>query len=299
MVHLEFANIEDCKSCHYQAIEDYVTSKPKGEIDSIYLNIAKLIDGLEPHRPDNYDWLKCFILADVETLEEWVVKKEKMLQFYFFKDLYNRRFSTNDKYVDSAGIYNAYTLLNKMDVKVCPYCEDEYFDILHPDQGLRRTSEFDHFYPKGKYPGLAMCFYNLIPSGKCCNQLMNKYPVSANPYHPYIEDWSRFESNIPFGSNLDSLSLDDYSVTLRVTDRMIQNNKTLALEQHYNNRKEVIRKFLMAAREYESEKVAELIRMGISEEWIEKLKKLTLGEPYPQGRGKELHQKLRHDLTGY
>lgn len=299
MIHLDFTNIEDCKSCHYQAIEYYVKSKPKGEIDSLYQNIAKIIDGLDHHRPNNYEWLRCFILADVDTLEELAVKKEKMLQFDFFKSLYTRRFSTNNKYVDKAETYNAYTLLKKMDIKVCPYCEDEYFDILHPKQGLRRTSEFDHFYPEGKYPGLAMCFYNLIPSGKCCNQLMNKYPVFANPYHPYIEDWSRFESNIPFGSNLDSLSLDDYSVTLRVTDRMIQNNKTLALEQHYNNRKEIIRKFLIAAREFESDKVEELIRIGISEEWIMNLKKLALGEPYPRGRGKELHQKLRHDLTGY
>lgn len=299
MVHLEFANIEDCKAAHYRAIEDYVVSRPNEEINSLYQNITRVIGGLDAIRPDNYGWLKRFILADVETLEKWAVSKEKLLQFVFFKALYSKRFSTNDKYVDSAKTYNAYTLLKKMDIKVCPYCEDEYFDILHPTQGLRRTSEFDHFYPEGKYPGLAMCFYNLIPSGKCCNQLMNKYPVHANPYHPNIENWSLFESNIPFGANLESLSLDNYSITLRVTDRMVQNNKTLALEEHYNNRKEVIRKFLMAAREYESEKVEELIRIGISDEWIQNQKKLALGEPYPQERGKELHQKLRHDLTGY
>ncbi len=299
MVHLDFINIQECKSAHYIAVEDYVKSKGADVADLLYKDIAKILGDMSPFRPDDYNWLKKFILADVETLEKWVQRKEKELQIGFFKELYTKRFSTNDKYVDSARTYNAYTLLRMMDFKVCPYCDDEYFDILHPEQGLRRTSEFDHFYPEGKYPGLAMCFYNLIPSGKCCNQLMNKYPVSANPYHPDIEDWSMFESNIPFGSNLESLPLSDFSATLRVTGRMIQNNKTLALEEHYNNRKEIIRKFLLAARDYEPEKVEELIRLGVPIEWIQRQKQQILGAPYPQARGKEFHQKLRHDLTGY
>lgn len=299
MIHLKFDNIEDCKAIHYEAVEDFVDSCSFGEIDKLYKDIASVIGGLSDIRPTDYGWLKEFILADVEALEKWTLQKEKELQFTFFKDLYSKRFSTNDKFVDSRNTYNAYTLLEKMEIKVCPYCEDEYFDILHPDQGLRRTSEFDHFYPKGTYPGLAMCFHNLIPSGKSCNQLMNKYPVSANPYHPDIEEWSTFESNIPFGTNLDSLKPDEFSVTLRSTGRMIQNDKSLAIEERYNHRKDIIRKFLVAARDYEPDKIEALIKMGVDENWINQQKQQILGNPRPQARGKELHLKLRYDLTGY
>lgn len=63
-----------------------------------------------------------------------------------------------------------------MNLKVCPYCEHEFLDVVEVTQGTqtKRTMEFDHFYPKGsdEYPALAMCFtiwyqvVNLVISSK-------------------------------------------------------------------------------------------------------------------------------------
>jgi len=303
MIHLKFNNIDSLTTAHYSAVEDYVKAKSSAIQDELYLKIKPLLTGLPEIRPkDDYAcWLKRFILADVNQLEYWMNDAPDDLKFDFFKKLYNNRFSQKNKYVDSAKTYNAYTLLRLMDIKVCPYCDDEYFDILHPEQGLRRTSEFDHFYPQGIdfYPGLAMCFYNLIPSGKTCNQLMNKYPVAANPYHDEIEQWSRFESTIPLGANLDSLPLEAFSIIMIKKGGMKQNDATLALEERYNNRKREIRDLLKAARDFSDEKCEMLINMGVDRNWVNAQKLQALGMPYPSDRGQRLHQKLKYDLTGY
>jgi hypothetical protein len=93
-----------------------------------------------------------------------------------------------------------------MNIKVCPYCEHEFLDIVTVKFGtqIKRTIEFDHFYPKGddEYPGLAMCYYNLIPSCKPCNQLKMINPVAANPYHPSIEKMTYLFPDLPLGINM-------------------------------------------------------------------------------------------------
>lgn len=285
---------------HYNAVLDYVRDQAEEIQDELYANIRGVVEGFPPTRDsENYDWLAYFILAGVDVLEQWATQKQNVLGFDFFLDMYKKRFSQKDKYVDTAQTYNAYTLLNAMDIHVCPYCDDEYFDIIHPVQGKRRTMDFDHFHPKDPYKGLAMCFYNLIPSGKDCNFAMNTKPIQANPYHPEIESWSRFEVDMPVGANLDSIRLDEFSVKLITSGRMSVNNKFLAIEERYNNRKGVILRFLIAMRNHSEEAEAEMQRLGISAEWIASDKRASLGLPYPENRGKELHQKLRFDITGY
>ena len=73
-------------------------------------------------------------------------------------------------------------IMNASHVKVCPYCNREE---IH-NANYHKTSEFDHFIPKGfkdKYPLFALSYYNLIPSCKNCNhiKLSKKIPI-INPY---------------------------------------------------------------------------------------------------------------------
>lgn len=300
MIRLEFENIEDLIDMHYYAIESYVRSRSDAEIDVLYNNIRRVLTTLPAARDRNrFEWLRQFVCADVDTLEGWANIHKDALAFDFFLKVYKNRFATIDKFVDSEGSYNAYTLLGHMDIQVCPYCEDEYFDEVETSFGKRRTCDFDHFYPKDEYPGLAMCFFNLLPSGKGCNFIMNTHLVEANPYHPEIENWSRFISNVPIGSNFESLSIDQFTVDLLCSNKMITNERVLGLKQRYNNRKGEIRRILMNAQNNSDDKLAELERIGVPKEWLEANKIAAMGVPYPLGKGHELHQKLRFDLTGY
>jgi hypothetical protein len=65
----------------------------------------------------------------------------------------------------------AYTIIDKLDVSVCPYCNE---DPLHYKKGIKGEKDyrpaFDHFYPKSKFPFLSLSIYNLVPSCEFCNK---------------------------------------------------------------------------------------------------------------------------------
>lgn len=273
MIHLDFPNIDDLKNLHYKAVESYVYEVMDEAFRvELYGKIRQLFPDLNSkYNPGDRTWLERFILADVDTLELWASSFRSLLKFKEFLELYKSRFATTDKYVDKAESYNAYTLIKEMDLHVCPYCEDEYFDVLDTAKGERRTNDYDHFYPKGEkneFPALAMCFFNLVPSCKVCNFIMKTTSVAANPYHPDIESWSTFESNVPIGSNYESLPLSAFTVTLKCRGRMVSNESVLAINQRYNNRNKEIHDILINFDLYSDAKISELKRIGIDDKWL-------------------------------
>ena len=93
-------------------------------------------------------------------------------------------------------------LANGLYVKTCPYCNMQYTLFL---QGHTRTKtmakfQFDHFYPRSKYPMLSMSLYNLIPSCASCNQGKSSgtnLSLAFHPYHSAIKDAFRFRITNP------------------------------------------------------------------------------------------------------
>lgn len=304
MIHLEFDNIEDLKSMHYNAVEDYVKNKmTEGEQDSLYANIIRLPNiGEFPTDRNNedYNWLKRFILADVEKLNIWVDDCPQMLKFDCFKKLYTTRFSNGKtKYVDSANTYNSYTLLKEMNIRVCPYCEDQFIEEVNLPDGKRRTMEFDHFYPKGndEYPALAMCFYNLVPSCITCNRIKLARQVGANPYSENIESETNLSVDLPIGVNMDQVSQEDCEIKFNAKGKMILNVSNLGLEDRYKHLKPLAYSLLSKKQKYPIEKLKELEKLGFGD--VQSLKVDFFGQPRNIAKGKELHTKLKWDLIGY
>ncbi|OAV66517.1 hypothetical protein Barb6_02584 [Bacteroidales bacterium Barb6] len=93
-------------------------------------------------------------------------------------------------------------LAEKLDVKVCPYCNRQYtFTITKEKQKGEKQKrkdkkttrpEFDHFYPQSKYPYLALSFYNLIPSCHTCNHIKGTERIGINPYLSEFGDKCKF-----------------------------------------------------------------------------------------------------------
>lgn len=308
MVLLDYANRENIAELHYSKLEEVIKLKPDGEQDELYANIRKLIPELAANRDaKDYSWLKQFILADADTLERWVNTQPDNLKFKNFKDIYLNQFAKDpDIYLDAQGTYNAYALLKMMGVKVCPYCDEAYLEIFNsrrkddkngnPTYKDKRTFDIDHFYAKGaeEYPALAMCFYNLIPSCKGCNQTMLTVSIEANPYHEDIESWSQFEPDVPIARILESLDDDEVKIKLKTNGKMTCNKEVLGLEERYNSHTEIIRQLLISKRGNNEYNRDEKSRLGISDEVIQQL----YGPSYPALRGKVAHQKLRNDILG-
>lgn len=305
MIHLEFQNIETLRQMHYGAVLDYVSQRMKAnDVAQIYDNIRNLpLPTVCPktRNESDFTWLKEFILADTHSLKNFVTKYSNFLKFDQFRRLYNNRFSKSPSvFVDRAATYNSYTLFNSMGIKVCPYCEHEYIEVLNRGESKSRSMEFDHFYPKGDahYPGLAMCFYNLIPSCRNCNHTKMEQPLTANPYDPAIESLTSVYPDImdKKGIIYSTVSDDDCAISFHAKGEMVTNESTLCLEQRYQTLRPEVHRLLMARQLWPHERLDEFKRMGFD---IQPIIKSLFGNPSNVSKGKELHTKMKKDTIGY
>lgn len=287
MIHIKRDNIDKIASYHYEMLLERI--RERGKLDIITAR-AMEISGVTD--------LRSFILADVKTMREWVQKEADKLKFKELKDIYNSYFSNGeDKYVFEN--YNAFKLLELLDIPVCPYCEDEKLDVVFNALGKRRrTSEIDHFFDKGTYPALAMNFYNLVPSGQNCNGLKMQQDAGSNPYEEDIEEKTFIYPDIPVGVNIESLTEEDIVLSLHASGGMERNDEVFALTQRYQRMNHEAYRLLGNVQKYPPEKIKELVNMGIfasEEELIENI----FGPVDAEIKKKSLHQKMLRDITGY
>ena len=81
----------------------------------------------------------------------------------------------------------AYEVLKIIDVDVCPYCNRQYITTI---QSGKVRAQFDHFYPKKKYPYLALSIFNLIPCCSVCNTAKSNLDTVKEPIlYPYEEEF--------------------------------------------------------------------------------------------------------------
>ena len=177
MINIRHPHIGLFAEKHYQSIIDYckksnaVTTGDLNEVDNW------LSENLPAYN------FKKIVLAkpgELKIIKSLLDKKEKK-EFPQLIKLYSKFAS-----IRGGMNYNAIKLVEDLEISVCPYCNRNY--IYNARQ--RRTSEFDHFYPKSIYQLLAICFFNLIPSCKICNHgKSNKTDILINPYDP-VYNWN-------------------------------------------------------------------------------------------------------------
>lgn len=96
---------------------------------------------------------------------------------------YKKWFITSTKKLD-------YILASNLNVNTCTYCNRIYTNTMTKEDGNKvMRPQFDHWYPKSKFPLLALSFYNLIPSCSICNSSAKSDTVFNldTHFHPYID----------------------------------------------------------------------------------------------------------------
>lgn len=80
-------------------------------------------------------------------------------------------------YYEDYDRWDAYGLAKKLNVNVCPYCNQlpTYTIGTSLKKGVR--PEFDHFLDKVRFPYLALSIYNLVPSCHICNSNLDRKSV--------------------------------------------------------------------------------------------------------------------------
>ncbi|WP_370391075.1 hypothetical protein [uncultured Winogradskyella sp.] len=98
---------------------------------------------------------------------------------------------------------NAKTNFAKLNLNYCPYCNKQPLEQIKKTDNLTGASrilalhQLDHFYPRARYPYLAVSFFNLIPGCSPCNtdlKLEKDFNIVShiNPFHKSFNDYFRF-----------------------------------------------------------------------------------------------------------
>lgn len=93
-------------------------------------------------------------------------------------------------------------LIRATNTRVCPYCNRIFVEVV---DGNTRTvkGQLDHFYPKERYPYLALSKYNLVPSCSYCNGASGKHDADprlkhlVNPYFIKDNNGLVFRADVP------------------------------------------------------------------------------------------------------
>jgi len=113
--------------------------------------------------------------------------------------------------------FSKHDFIKSIDRDTCPYCNRNYIYYISKSKEIK--PQIDHFFPKSKYPFLAMSFYNLIPSCQTCNGFgakEEKDPLIEGLINPYLLSSSDFSFTYePVSAGIISLLLDKKSVRVK------------------------------------------------------------------------------------
>lgn len=194
-------------------------------------------------------------------------------------------------------------LSKELNVSVCPYCN---LNFTHTIIEKKIRPEFDHFYPKSKYPILALSFYNLIPSCPVCNHTKKIIELEINPY---FDDFSEnpFEIDQPMNAifygkkkqnNKDS---EKWLIKLRdngIESKYSKNIQTFGLEDRYNELKDYAEEIVFKAITY-NDGYYESIKQTFNQMSLTKseMDRIIFGNYVsPEAFSKRPLSKLTHDI---
>lgn len=93
-------------------------------------------------------------------------------------------------------------LIKAVNTRVCPYCNRIFVECVESKQRVIK-GQLDHFYPKEKYPYLALSRFNLVPSCSYCNGGSGKHNTDArikklvNPFFMTDIHSLTFKADVP------------------------------------------------------------------------------------------------------
>lgn len=159
--------------------------------------------------------------------------------------------------------YSGIELIDRLGITVCPYCNRTYVQSIKNQNQYhkkRRTSEFDHFFPKSKYPFLAISFYNLIPSCKTCNHIKGTNPISFSPYDERINGQSLvdFKYNITGSDYLTNPKHVEIDIDWKDLEFYKSNGKVLGLNDLYQNHNDIAQEIILKRHVYNDSRIDEL-----------------------------------------
>jgi len=184
-----------------------------------------------------------------------------------------------DRFVKGNKDWGAYKLVDAIGIRVCPYCNRSFIDIIDSVSGKTRP-DIDHFYPKSLYPFLSMSIYNMIPScGVCNSSFKGKIDFfnteHCHPYEDSFHDFGKFVLNkdskiITVDSIINTeSSINNLDIVLKPKrdisiEKFNHSKKTFHLEDLYNLHKDCALELLNKSILYSSDRIEDLKKINIA-----------------------------------
>jgi hypothetical protein len=253
-IHANFLETETKLSTYKQKVVDYINNKAGYTlIDSF---IALLI--ANPQKIN-------LIVDKVGEVIKPADEKE------FGEDYFNEMIETYKNFADRKSFFNlfegkaknqyysAISMVYTIDLNVCPYCNRSFINTTKKEKGDNyRTCQLDHFYPKSKYPYLALSFYNLIPVCGTCNHLKGK-DYNLNIPSPYelesADDLVKFELKL---KSADLMSKTGQEIIINPINSDYNVNSPIPLSELYKYHIDVAHEILQKKYIYTDERIGEL-----------------------------------------
>ncbi|PHF12219.1 HNH nuclease [Bacillus toyonensis] len=197
------------------------------------------------------------------------------------------------------------SLLEKLNVRVCPYCNRQYTFTL-ANAGIR--PQFDHFFPKKFYPYLSVSLYNLIPSCSICNS--KKHALDTYEYDLYYPFEDEFGSDVVFQTSPIDNDFSYWTGTSDIFDIKVeckdekQNSKVknlndyLKIELLYKEHKDYVRDIIRNAVIYNDSRIDELLEQfpNLFQSKNEVINSIFMSNISKEGWEKRPLSKLTHDI---
>ena len=126
-----------------------------------------------------------------DIIEKFNINKFEDDDFRILKEIfrYDKLSQANNKELP-------YWLMKELHQETCPYCNVGYIPVIMGREKSFRAA-LDHFFPKSKYPFLAISLFNLIPVCDMCNSIKGEKD-SKNFIYPYEEGFDEGEDICSF-----------------------------------------------------------------------------------------------------
>lgn len=223
------------------------TAKEKEVLEVIYQETKAFLKGLVSDDKHYLAWLLAK-LKSANTSSD----KRKILKLILGTSQGNTRATEDylkifpDWVNDFSDVFNypelsakiGHDIVDEWKIDVCLYCNQE--PIQTQGKRVKYRTDLDHFYPKTKFPFLAVTLSNLIPSGKICNQSYKKNQDMIDYAHPFVDgvnDSSLFYLDIPPG---EKVTESNFKVKVSKQDTNLDFNLTgFEIEYNYGNSNEL------------------------------------------------------------
>lgn len=267
--------VKKAKCEHFDIVSKYLKKHLKTEIGRfIFLNnnIERLIIGrpneLLKINDEFYKYISGYSLSGYNnylTIKD--IHPERRNQFQEkiitrFEELHKiiATIINYDKwFIKSSSLKPDYKLASNLNRNTCTYCNRIYtYTIQSLDDSKIMRPQFDHWFPKSKYPLLALSFYNLIPSCSLCNSSIkgdSNFTI-VDYIHPYIDNvTSKFSFSYIYFKDI-----NQFKVRIRTNETKIYRTlKAFKIEEIYTSHQDELADLIKTKKAY-SDKYLDILK---------------------------------------